>query len=211
MANLHLGKQFGFDELLSSAHEANTAFQFEHKTAHLPSSMEEALPFFRALLRDHNEAMMNADEDRVFELREEAWNLARKLNNNEPGCIANDDAPGCVLERMTSEACGHVPLWGQTGEFIVTVGETRVRIAIDGVFGVGSTCLFWPGFSARVVDLDKPFISGTGYRSFIGINVSTEAGMTPDGFAKTVIETYIEDELGKELVLISEHYRSQAH
>ncbi|TPV98735.1 MAG: hypothetical protein USCAAHI_01823 [Beijerinckiaceae bacterium] len=38
-----------------------------------------------------------------------------------------------------------LPLWGQTGELIVTVGAMRVRIELQGMFGIGSTFCLFPG------------------------------------------------------------------
>ncbi len=102
-------------------------------------------------------------------LRGEARSLALRLNGGERGILADEDAPGCVLERESAAPPGAVPLWGQKGAFIVTVAGMRVRVALHGVFGIGSWSGFWPGFAAHAVDWDKPFLSETGYRSFLGI------------------------------------------
>ena len=42
--------QLGFDGLLRAADEANEARKVERETAHLPSTMEEAIPFYRTYL-----------------------------------------------------------------------------------------------------------------------------------------------------------------
>ncbi|WEZ82306.1 hypothetical protein P6U16_14225 [Rhizobium sp. 32-5/1] len=71
---------------------------------------------------------MGADLNNVMALREEAGKLALKLNNGEPGILAGPDAPGCMLASLTAAPDGTVPLWGQTGSFIVNVKSMRVRI-----------------------------------------------------------------------------------
>jgi len=70
----------------------------------------------------------------------------------------------------------------------------KVRIEQDGIFAVGSHAMFWLAFSAHAVDYDKPFLSETGYRSFIGIFAPPEAGVTPEDFAKGVIHGQLKRE-----------------
>ena len=113
----------------------------------------------------------------------------------EPGILADDDAPGCVLARQTAAAPGAVPLWGQSGDFIVTVGTMKVRIELDGIFGIGSGFCYWPGFAAHAVEYDRPFLSETGYRSFLGIHADPAPGLTPDAFAAKVIAAHVAREL----------------
>ena len=85
--------QLGFNSLLDEAEHANNARTLAKELAHLPGNMEEALPFFRALIERHHAAMLAGDEQEAMALREEADRLATKLNNYEPGIIAGDDAP----------------------------------------------------------------------------------------------------------------------
>src|SRR5690606_16264225 len=108
--------------------------------------------------------------------------LALRLNDGEPGILAHEGAPGRVLTRETAAPSGTVPLWGQEGDFIITVGRMRVRIALDGLFGIASSFAFWPGFAAHAVDYDRPFISQTDYRSFLGIHAAPVPDLTPDDF-----------------------------
>ena len=76
-----------------------------------------------------------------------------------------------------------MPLWGQAGEFTVTVDAMRVRIEIKGMFGIGSTFCLFPGFYARAVDMDRPFLSETGFRSFLGVSGDLVPGLTPGGLS----------------------------
>ncbi len=199
--------QLGFDALLTAADSENRARIFERETGHLPGTMEQALPFYRALIERHHAAMLTAAVDEAMGLREEAHKLALRLNGGEPGIIAGDDAPGCVLACETAATPGTVPLWGQTGDFVIAVDGMRVRIEQDGIFGIGCGFSYWPGFSAHAVDPDRPFLSETGYRSFLGIHAEPEPGLTPDAFAREIIAAYVERELKGRPVPIESRYR----
>jgi hypothetical protein len=199
--------QLGFDNLLTAAAEDNRKRKARRETAHLPGAMEEAIPFYRLIIRQHHAAMLGADVETAMHLRREAKLLARRLNNGEPGILAGDDAPGNVLARATAAAPGAVPLWGQEGDFVVEVYGMRVRVEIDGMFGIGSSFGYWPGFAAHAVDHLRPFISETGYRSFLGIHADPTPGLTPDTFAQKVVAAHIKDELKGKLLAIEPRYR----
>lgn len=201
--------QIGFDALLADAETDNRARKFERETAHLPDTFAEAIPFYRDLIEQNHAAMLAADVDETMRLHEEAHKLALRLNSGEPGIIANDDAPGCVLERETAAASGTVPLWGQIGDFIIIVDTMRVHIELEGMFGIGSGFSFWPGFSTHVVDFERPFLSPTGYRSFLGIHADPQPGLTPDAFTREVIAAYVERELKGKLEAIADRYRDK--
>lgn len=202
--------QLGFDALLSSADTENRRRKFDWKTAHLPGTMDEAIPFYRVLLRQHHAAMLGADSDEAMRLREEAENLAVKLNNGDSGILASDDAPGRVLEARTAAAAGVVPLWGQAGDFIVTYDGMQVRIEMEGIFGIGGRFLYWPGFAAHAVDYDGLFLSRTGYRSFIGIHAEPLPGLSVDDFVREVIAGYVARDLKGKLEAIEPRYREKA-
>lgn len=208
-STLCLEGQLGFDALLQSADSDNRMRKIERETAHLPADMAEAIPYFRLLIRQHHAAMLSANVDETMRLREEARKLALKLNGGDPGIIAGPDAPACVLERETAAVVGEVPRWGQAGDFIIELGRLRVRIALDGLFGIGCSCSFWPGFGAHAVDPDRPFISETGYRSFLGIFAEPMAQITPEDFAAKVIGGHVERELHGKLVSVAPQYRER--
>ena len=209
MTNSH-SDQIGFDDLLRAADSDNRARKFERETAHLPDNYDEAIPFYRSLIERNHAAMLAADIDETLRLHDEARKLALRLNGGEPGILAHEDAPGYVLARDTTAKPGHVPRWGQTGDFIITVGDMRVRIEIEGMFGIGSGVSFWPGFSAHAVHYDRPFVSPTGYRSFLGLYADPVPGLLPDEFTGKVIASYIERELTGGPVAIDKRYRERA-
>lgn len=201
--------QLGFDALLSAAAHDNRKREIERETAHLPGTMIDAIPYYRLLIRQHHAAILAADSEKVTQLRREAKQLALRLNDGDPGILAHSDAPGYVLARETAAPSGTVPLWGQDGEFVITVGRTRVRIALDGLFGIAGSIQFWPGFAAHAVDDDRPFISETGYRSFLGIHAAPVPDLTPDEFAAKVIATHIDRELKGRLRTIERRHRTR--
>lgn len=202
-------QQLGFDALLLDAEQTNRARKVEDETRHLPATMTDALPFFAELLEEHHAAMLAGQEHETMFCRAEAHRLAVKLNGGKAGILADDDSPACVLERETAAASGVLPIWGQKGSFIITVNGTRVRIEMGGVFGIGASSAFWPGFAAHAVDFDRPFISETGYRSFLGIFAEPAPGLTPDSFAAEILTGYIRRELKGRLVPIAQRYRDR--
>jgi hypothetical protein len=205
----HQQDQLGFDALLLDADQTNHARKLEDATRHLPATMADALPFLWELLEEHHAAMLARQVDEVMFCREEAHRLAVKLNGGKAGILANDDSPGYVLARETEAAPGAVPLWGQKASFIVTAAGARVRIEMDGLFGLFATTGFWPSFSAHAVDFDRPFISETGYRSFFGIHAEPVPDITPDAFAEKVIAAHVKREMKGRLVAIETRYRDR--
>jgi hypothetical protein len=186
-----MSQQLGFDALLADAKHVNDARAFDKLTSHLPSTMEDALLHYRQLIARHNEAMLAAEVEAAMSIREEAHNLAVRLNGGTSlGIIADDDAPGCVLAARTAAPCGTIPLWGQDGSFIVTVEDMRVRVELEGMFGIGASFCYWPGFSAHIVDRDLPFLSETGFRSFLGSHVQA-CPMTPEEFVTATLSAHI--------------------
>jgi hypothetical protein len=69
--------QLGFESLLTAAAETNRQREEERATAHLPGTMEEGVPLFRVLIRQHHAAMLAADVETTMALREEADLLAQ--------------------------------------------------------------------------------------------------------------------------------------
>jgi hypothetical protein len=203
-------RQLGFDALLADAEADNRARKLARETACLPSTMVEALPFFHGLLERHHAAMLAGDTGAAMTLRKEASNLALRLNGGKPGILADEDSPGRVLERESAALPGVVPLWGQRGGFIVTVAGMRVRVEMDGVFGIGAGFGFWLGFSAHAVDWDRPFLSETGYRSFLGIPAPAAPGLTPERFMTEVIAAHVTRELKGRLRAIEPGFREGA-
>lgn len=171
-------------------------FAFE-AAAPLPVTRDipaDPLSCYRELIEQHHAAMMAGDVERTLRIREQAHDLATDMNGGTNCGIIGPDGPGTMLENQTAAKDGEIPLWGQLGNFVVAVGETRVLIEQDGIFGIGAAFSFWPGFAVHIVDLDKPFpISGTGYRTFISDvgQFAPAPNTTPDAFACEVLAAYL--------------------
>ena len=184
------------------------AAEQEQKTAHMPETMEEAIPFFRGLIEKFHAALMVSDFEEAKRVSKEADDLAYKLNGNNPGIKAGPEAPCSVLEKATMAAAGTVPRWGQEGDFIVAIGTMQVRIEMDGIFGIGAMPV--PGFSVHCVEPDRPFLSETGYRSFLGHQPqSMPNGTTPDAFVTEIIKVYMAREMKKGPVAVKPEYRER--
>jgi hypothetical protein len=136
----------------------------EKATAHLPSEMEAGIAVYRSMLEQHNQAMLDGNEAAAMAIRKEAHRLAEKLNGGV-GLLAGPEASGCRLMDGTAAVPRTVPMWGQQGSFDIKVGDTPVHIEMDGMLGISESMSIWPGFSANVIEPDKPFFSETGYSS----------------------------------------------
>jgi hypothetical protein len=95
---------------------------------------------------------------------------------------------------------------GQTGSFTINVDGMPVRIQQDGMFATDSLHMTWPAIGAHAVDSQKPFISETGSRCFIGVRAEMEPGITPDAFARRMVEAYIAQECKGKLRKIERTY-----
>ena len=198
-----------FETLLAETDRVNANRVLARETAALPATMNEALPFFRDLIERHHAVMLRADTASAMAIRAEAEQLATKLNGFEPGYLADSNAPGCVLDRKTRARKGKVPLWGQSGAFEVAVQDMRAWIEMDGVFGISGSCTAWLDFKVRAIEWDKPFISETGYRSFLGLGGELVPGLTPDAFVREVIAQHIKVALKGKPVAIKPEYRDR--
>lgn len=89
------------------------------------------------------------------------------------------------------------------------IRRCRIRIEMEGIFGIGSASSYWLGFSAHAVDWDRRFISETGYRSFLGLHGDPVPDIGPDGFATSVIERFVEGHLNGRLMPIGDGYRER--
>ncbi len=199
--------QLGFDDLLADADKANERAAFEKLYGHLPITMEEADPFFHDLIGRHHAAMLAADSEQIFRLRDIAENLALRLNKGDPGILADENAPGCMLARLTLAEEGVVPLWGQGGSCVIELRQMRIGIKMDGLFGLGAPHSPWMDFTANAIDWEKPFLSETGYRSFLGIHAELVPGITPDRFAAEVIEAHVCKNMKGKLVSVKKKLR----
>jgi hypothetical protein len=208
----------GFDELLAQADQDSRKRRFDRLTSHLPSEMEAAIKHHRQQIKDYDAAMMAGEWETALKIKREAHDMAVRVNHGEPGILADRDSPGSVIATRCAAKAGTVPRWGQQGRWTVsvegdfTVGRKKgagrwssvdVMVDLDGMFGLASAYSAFPGFAARVVDASKPFISATGYRSFLsGYGASKQPPATTADFVKRVIGDHIRLELKNSLVMV---------
>lgn len=203
--------QLGFDALLQDAAADNQTRIFERETAHLPADWAEAVEYHRNQIAEHHAAMLANEFDAAIAIRKDAHLLAKKLNGGAAGMLAGEDAPGCRLARETGASPGKMPLWGQDGMFATQAAGMDISVAMEGMFGIGATAMPFLGFSVRVVNSAKPFLSETGYRSFLGVSVTPERGMTTEGFVRRVVEVHVAQELKGKLRRVDLQYINGNH
>ena len=141
-------QQLGFEAFLAEADADNRARRFEKEAAHLPESFDEAVPFLRDLIEAHHAAMLAAEIDETFRLREEARRLAAKLN---AGSTTGMIAPEASWRRLISATRGGLcdaPLWGHGRRFESAVQPVAVRIEMADMLGLCASSGFWLGFAA---------------------------------------------------------------
>lgn len=83
----------------------------------------------------------------------------------------------------------------------------RVLIKMSGLFGIGTRFMSYLSFSAHALDWNQPFLSETGYRSFMGVNAALVPGPTPDAFAREVIANHVATALKGKLLPITQQHR----
>lgn len=165
----------------------------EAASSHLPSDMQGGIAHYRELIDQFNAAMFAGDRLALEGIYDEAEKLAIKLNGGTAfGVIGGEDAPGCVLARETAAEMNTVPLWGQEGDFRIVVGDIPVRIEFDGMLGLSGIT---PSFAAYAVDHGQPFISSTGFRSFMHCHTWPAPGMSTAEYAHNAIRAYAEKDL----------------
>lgn len=145
------------------------------------AAMQCAEKYHDAVLAGHVE---------VLDQMEAAYRaLVYKLNGDTLfGCGADDSSAANVLARAVAAKPGQVPRWGQAGDFLLEVEGLRVRVVLSSnMLGNHLAC------DLHAVDLDKPFISPTGYRS-AGLTVTSSLGETVDQAARRLVLDLLQNE-----------------
>ncbi|MBW5287779.1 hypothetical protein [Burkholderia gladioli] len=131
--------------------------------ATLPADRAGLLAAALGAIRTMHAAVLEADDKAADAAADRYDAVVWKLNGGTlrgSRDVANPDAAGHLVEQHCSAAPGTVPMWGQRGEFLITVSGVRAVVELGDGFG-----RFRIGFAFHVVDADKPFISETGYKS----------------------------------------------
>lgn len=124
----------------------------------LPDDRESLLAEARLTVTSFDDACCAGDRDGAKAVRELQDAIVWKLNGGTfSGSKCGPDGGWIVFEEHNRAAPGVVPLWGQSGEWVVSVDGMRVRVEKRG-----------GDLSLHVVDYDKPFLSQTGFWSCLG-------------------------------------------
>lgn len=108
-----------------------------------------------------------------------------KLNGcTHAGSFRNDKSAGRVVEDHCRAQAGIVPMWGQSGSFVVTVDGVRCWVDFARGFGSAIDC----HYDFHAVDLDRPFFSETGYRSHFD---QVRTGQTVDQAACAIVSAFM--------------------
>lgn len=157
--------------------------EFLALVAELANVLPEQFPAIAQQCAEKYHDAVLAGHVEVLDQMESAYSaLVYKLNGDTMmGCKADDDSAGYVLERAVAAKPGQVPRWGQAGEFLLEVEGVRVWVVLtSNMLGNHRAC------DLHAVDLDKPFISETGYRS-AGLTVTSNVGDTVDQAARRMV------------------------
>jgi hypothetical protein len=164
-------------------------------------------PFLARKAAEHYHDAVLAGHVAALDEAETAFEaLVYVLNGNTFfGCKGDDDSAGHVLDRAVAAAPGQVPHWGQSGEFLLEVDGMRARVELSAnMLGNHHPVTF------HAVDLDKPFLSDTGYRwdtltvtAHLGktveqaVRLKAQAIMASEGKPKAIRPEYGESLRGK--------------
>nr|WP_012443532.1 hypothetical protein [Salmonella enterica]ABS71067.1 KlcB [Salmonella enterica subsp. enterica serovar Dublin] len=152
--------------------------------ASLPEDRGELMDAAAEAIRQYDAAIVGCDDDAAHSARDRYEAVIWKLNGNSFfGTKADADSPGYQVERHCAATPGTVPLWGQKGEFLMTV--EGIRAVVEFGDGYGS---MYAHFAFHAVDLDLPFISETGYRSHF---TPVMGGMTVDEAAEAIMRAIL--------------------
>ncbi|MDD2859561.1 MAG: hypothetical protein PHT60_15515 [Acidiphilium sp.] len=168
--------------------------------ATMPEDRAGLLDVAAQAVADMHAAIMAADETAAEAAGGRYEAAVWKLNGGQFfGCMdsSNPEAGGILAEDHCRAAPGTVPMWGQRGEFLITVSGIRAVVDVRDGYG-----LFRVSLGFHVVDVDAPFISETGFRSHFD---TAQAGHTVEDVARAAFAAY----LAKERRPLAPEYRQR--
>lgn len=162
---------------ISNDHEKNAA----EAAASMPDDPDELLNLALESVNKFHAGVLNSDQEEIVTAATRYEAVVWKMNGGKFfGCFADEKSAGKIVMSYCEAPLGQVPLWGQRGKFLIEVEGIRAAVEFR----------FWTvrraHFSFHVVDLDRLFISGTGYRSHFE---EIRNGMTVDEVAIAIFNT----------------------
>lgn len=172
----------------------------EKIAATLPDDEAGLMKAARAAVLAFHTAVMGGNDEALEGARDAYDAVIYKLNGNTSfASYGDDNAPGYRVERHCAAEAGAVPMWGQAGRFVVDMGAFSVDVEYRGLASIGSRMV--ETFVFRAVDLDKPFISETGYQSH---HYALQAGRSVGEVARLILAQLVKD---RGTVKIEDDYR----
>lgn len=133
------------------------------RAASMPEAAAELLEEALLAVGYYHQGMSDGKVDLLHDAQLSYAAAIWKLNGGTSfGCMANQDSPGRVVERYCAVRPGGWGCWGARAEFAIKANGMRARVAYHGM---GWASLHSIQFDFHVLDLDRPFISPTGYKS----------------------------------------------
>ena len=156
----------------------------------------------KALIQRFNAGVLAGDMADMERSEKEYNALVQHLNGGTHiGVNADEHAPACVLMRACAAAPGSVPLWGQSGEFLVQAQGISALVTIDAYPGGTFQSA---GFNFHAIDPYLPFISDTGFRSCF---VTQRMKISVQEATTKIILDALEEK--KRRVMVAPEYRSK--
>lgn len=150
----------------------------------LPDDLDQLVLLYGKELAARHDAIIRNSEiefaihDRGLEL------LEMKANGGTEFGSATEKSPAEQLRKRNMAAVGEVPMWGQRGVFALDAHNVPHIVQSSESYNL----------SVHAVDPKLPFISSTGFRSFVGEGDGPAFGVTVEDQARA----YIEEEFSHE-------------
>jgi len=154
--------------------KGQTSLEVPKDLRHLPSTVAELVPLYRACIvrfdaavhaRDFGAA--NVERGEAHDIVERAFSSDRFQFPQYRYCFMD---VARIFDRLTRAAPGTVPLFGQQGDFVASLSIVRVRFKVSGLssdIGASAYSSRVMGFSINAVEWERPFYTDTGFRSFL--------------------------------------------
>jgi hypothetical protein len=156
--------------------------------ASMPGDRDGLLAVAKECVELYNNAVLDRADFAALVISERYEAVIWKLNGGTFfGSGAGDESAGTIAMRHCQAVPGVVPMWGQQGEFIISVKDIRCWVKYGGGLGSVLSC----HFEFNALDLDGPFISETGYRSHFCGSVR---GLTVDAAAAAIFADFLSKE-----------------
>lgn len=133
---------------------------FWHMARSMPDGDDELMAHAGEVLESFHASVMVGSALKAMVAANRFDVLVRKMNRGAN--FASAEVRDRILDRYKPEP-GQVPLWGQDGEFRITVNDCRAWVKVSV-----ARWHFMPHLEFHIIDLDRKFISETGYRSYFG-------------------------------------------